>query len=150
MAYPLLYTLSESTGVGIGIKRKTMFSLLAAIVALIFNAIGNWLLIPIYGAAGAAIASAVAFFIFFAIRTEASSRLWESFERWRMYGFIVVLVVLSFVLNSVQINVFLLVGIYFITSLLSLLAFKKQTKTLVNYALIKLYNTLKGRRYWKL
>ncbi|MBD3768391.1 MAG: oligosaccharide flippase family protein, partial [Gammaproteobacteria bacterium] len=85
MAYPLLYTLSEATGVGIGIKRKTMFSLLAAIVALVFNAIGNWLLIPIYGAAGAAMASAVAFFIFFAIRTEASSKLWESFERWRMY-----------------------------------------------------------------
>ena len=138
MAYPLIYTPSESTGVGIGIKRKTMFSLLAAIVALVFNAIGNWLLIPIYGAAGAAMASAVAFFIFFAIRTEASSQLWESFERWRMYGFMIGLVGLSLALNAIQINAYLLVGIYFITGLLGLLLFKQQTKTSVNYALTKL------------
>lgn len=138
MAYPLLYTLSESTGVGIGIKRKTMFSLLAAIVALVFNAIGNWLLIPIYGAAGAAMASAVAFFIFFMIRTEASSKLWESFERWRMYGFMFGLVGLSLAFNAVQINAFFLVGIYFVIGLLSLLAFKKQTKTSLSYVLTKL------------
>jgi O-antigen/teichoic acid export membrane protein len=138
MAYPLLYTLSESTGVGIGIKRKTMFSLLAAIVSLIVNGIGNWLLIPIYGAAGAAMASAVAFFIFFAIRTEASSKLWESFERWRMYGLMVGLVALSLVLNSNQINAYLLVGIYFITGSLSLMLFKKQTKASLVYVLSKL------------
>ena len=137
VAYPLLYTLSESTGVGIGIKRKTMFSLLAAIVALIFNAISNWLLIPIYGAAGAAMASAVALFIFFAIRTEASSKLWESFERWQMYGFVIGLVGLSLLFNTVHINTFIIVGIYFFVGLLSLLAFKKQTKTAIDYALSK-------------
>ena len=137
MAYPLLYTLSESTGVGIGIQRKTIFSLLAAIVALVINAIANWFLIPIYGAAGAAIGSALAFFIFFAIRTEASSKLWVSFERWRMYGFMVGLVVLSLALNTVQRNSFALVGVYLIISLFSLLLFKQQAKTSIDYVLIK-------------
>ncbi len=138
MAYPLLYTLSESTGVGIGIKRKTLFSLLAAVMALIVNAIGNWLLIPIYGAAGAAMASAIAFFIFFVIRTEASSKLWESFERWRMYGLMLGLVVLSLVLNSIQINSILIVLIYFAVWMVALVMFKRQTIKSVNYFLVKL------------
>ena len=137
MAYPLLYTLSESTGVGISIRRKTMFSLLAAIVALIANTIGNWLLIPIYGAKGAAMASTVAFFIFFTIRTEASSKLWKSFERWRMYGLIIGLVLLSLASNTLQIELFWLIGLYFIVGLLGLFLLKQQTKASLNYILIK-------------
>lgn len=86
MAYPLLYTLSEATGIGIGIQRKTLFTLLATAVALMVNAVGNWLFIPDYGAAGAAIASALAFFVFFILRTEASARLWHSFARTKMYA----------------------------------------------------------------
>lgn len=138
MAYPLLYTLSESTGVGIGIKRKTMFSLLAALVALIVNAIANWFLIPIYGAAGAAMGSGIAFFIFFCIRTEASSKLWESFERWRMYGLMIGLVVLSLMLNTMSMDTLVSAGAYFTIGLLSLMLFKQQTKTSVSYLLTKL------------
>lgn len=138
MAYPLLYTLSESTGVGIGIKRKTLFSLLAAVVALIANAIGNWVLIPIYGAAGAAMASAVAFFIFFAIRTEASAKLWEGFERWRMYAFMIGLVAMSLLFNMITMQSLVLVGAYAVVGLLGLVLFKAQTKASVKYALSKL------------
>lgn len=137
MAYPLLYTLSASSGVGIGIMRKTLFSLLAAIVALIFNAIGNWLLIPIYGAAGAAMASSVAFFIFFAIRTEASSKLWESFERWRMYGFMIGLITLSTVLNVLKIDTIIIVVMYFISGMLALIIFRKQTQNSIGFAFTK-------------
>lgn len=100
MAYPLLYTLSEATGVGINVKRQTLYSLLAAILALIINAVGNWLLIPNYGAAGAAIASAIAFLIFFVIRTEISSRIWISFPRIKMY-----LIVSLLALTSIGINI---------------------------------------------
>tara|TARA_B100001287_G_C22660240_1_gene519952 strand:+ start:483 stop:1898 length:1416 start_codon:yes stop_codon:yes gene_type:complete len=106
IAYPLLYSLAESTGVGIGIERKTMFALLATVVALVVNVICNWFLIPIYGAAGAAMGSAVAFSIFFIIRTEASSRLWMSFERHRMYIFIIMLLTLSLFVNIVDLNNF--------------------------------------------
>jgi O-antigen/teichoic acid export membrane protein len=105
MAYPLLYTLSEATGVGIGIQRKTMYSALAAILALVTNAIGNWLLIPVYGAAGAGMASAGAFFVFFMVRTEASARLWNSFERLKMYFLIVIGVLLSVVINTQYIEI---------------------------------------------
>jgi hypothetical protein len=55
-----------------------------------------------------------------------------------MYGLMVGLVALSLVLNSNQINAYLLVGIYFITGSLSLMLFKKQTKASLVYVLSKL------------
>lgn len=95
MAYPLLYTLSEATSVGVGIKRKTVFTLVAALLALGVNAVGNYLLIPEYGASGAAIASAIAFLCFFVIKTEISSKIWVSFPRLKMYFYMLLMVILS-------------------------------------------------------
>lgn len=126
MAYPLLYTLSEATGVGIGVHRKTIFSMLAAVVALLINAIGNWYLVPKHGAAGAAVASAIAFLAFFIVRTEASSKLWKSFERIRMYILIVFIVTLSSAVNLTSISTALIFSLYLMTLLISILLFKKQ------------------------
>lgn len=137
MAYPLLYTLSESTGVGIGIKRKTMFSLLAAVVALVINAIANWFLIPIYGAAGAAMGSALAFFVFFTIRTEASSKLWVSFERWRMYGFVLLLLALSIVMNLMDVGL-VQIAVYASILLSALIVFETHTKQVCCFVLKRL------------
>ncbi len=84
---PLLYTLSEVTCVGIGITRRTMLSLWSTIVALTVNvAVSIWL-VPKYGAAGAVVANAVAFLVFFIARTEASAYVWRSFPRARLYAF---------------------------------------------------------------
>lgn len=134
MAYPLLYTLSESTGVGIGIKRKTMFSLLAAVVALVINAIANWLLIPIYGAAGAAMGSALAFFVFFIIRTEVSSKIWESFERQRMYGFVLLLFAVSIFVNLMDVG-FTQIVIYSSILFAALLVFNEKSKQVYSLVL---------------
>lgn len=127
MGYPLLYTLSEASSVGIGIKRRTIFSLLAAIFSLIINVILNWFLIPNYGAAGAAVGSAIAFFIFFTIRTEASSIIWKSFERLRMYSFVLFLVILSIIANTVNVGS-VLIPIYIATLFIGALFFKVQSK----------------------
>lgn len=99
MAYPLLYTLSEATGVGIGITRKTIYAMAAAIASLLANAIGNYILIPHFDAAGAAMASAVAFFIFLIVRTEASKRVWWDFERGKIYLFVSGALALSILMN---------------------------------------------------
>lgn len=93
MVQPLLYTLSEVTKVGIGITRKSIFSLFATLLALVFNFIGNYYLIPIYGANGAAIATALSFVVFFIVRTEASIYVWQTIPRAKMYAFILFLVV---------------------------------------------------------
>jgi O-antigen/teichoic acid export membrane protein len=85
MAQPLLYTLSETTVVGIHIQRRTGYSFAIAIVALLVNAVLSFLLVPTMGASGAAIANAVAYFVFFVARTEASSRVWRKVRKPRLY-----------------------------------------------------------------
>ncbi|MFS1525552.1 lipopolysaccharide biosynthesis protein [Microbulbifer sp. 2304DJ12-6] len=95
MAYPLLYTASEATGVGVGIQRKTFYTMLATFLALTANIIFNYFLIPEYGAAGAAIASALAFWVFFVVRTEVSALVWVSFPRLAMHSLIAIALVAS-------------------------------------------------------
>lgn len=136
MTYPLLYTLSEATGVGIGIKRKTIYTMLAAIVALVVNGIGNYFLIPLYGAGGAAMASAISFMVFFIIKTEASSFLWESFDRSKMYLLVITSLSFSLLINTVDISVLFGVVFWFLLMLIALALYKKQLIA-INFTITK-------------
>ena len=92
LGYPLLYTLSETTVVGIGITRRSGFGMLAAILAFIANILGNWWLIPTWGAAGAAVSTCVAFWLFFVLRTEFAIYLWQPMPRLALYSYTSLLV----------------------------------------------------------
>lgn len=85
MTYPFLYALSEVAGIGIVIKKKTKFNFYAALIALVVNFIGNYCLIPNYGASGAASASAFSFLVYFLVRSEIGIRMWGSFNRTALY-----------------------------------------------------------------
>lgn len=87
LAYPLFYTLSETTSVGIGIARKSAYAMLACLLALLVNAACNYILIPRYGAAGAASSTAIAFWSLLVFRTEFSIRVWKSLPRIELYSF---------------------------------------------------------------
>lgn len=86
MAYPLFYTLSETTVVGIGIARKSGYAMWASLVAVLVNLLGNYLMVPTMGATGAAIATAIAFWVFLVLRTELSIRAWKPMPRLKIYG----------------------------------------------------------------
>lgn len=90
---PLLYTLSETTVVGIGITRRSNFAMLAALLAFLVNLVGNWWLIPTMGATGAAVSTCVAFWVFFFLRTEFSIYLWKPMPRLTLYSYTILLVV---------------------------------------------------------
>lgn len=85
LTYPLLYTLGEATGIGLGIKRRSGLVFIASLVALAVNVAVNCWLVPLYGAAGAASATALSFLILFILRTELSSRLWTPLPRLKAY-----------------------------------------------------------------
>lgn len=87
LAYPLFYTLSESTVVGIGIARKSAYAMLATILSLCINVTSNYFLIPLFGAAGAASSTALAFWFFLVFRTEFSIRVWKPLPRVALYCF---------------------------------------------------------------
>lgn len=82
---PLLYALSETTVVGIGLGKRTSLAMLAALIALVFNLVINWYLIPMFGAAGAAAATCLTFLIFFVLRTEFSYYLGLKIPRKTLY-----------------------------------------------------------------
>ncbi len=114
---PLLYTLSETTVIGISVMRKTGYAMLAALVALGVNLFCNYQFIPHYGAIGAAISTSIAFFVFFILRTEFSIRVWKPLPRLKLYVWTTLVVSLavftslsqgkfSFYLNGIWILIF--------------------------------------------
>ena len=84
--FPLLYTLTEVTGIGINVSRKTQAATWVSLAALAANVLLCRLLVPAYGARGAAAATAVSFWLYFVLKTELSSRLWLNMPRLPLYG----------------------------------------------------------------
>ncbi|EOV5271659.1 lipopolysaccharide biosynthesis protein [Acinetobacter baumannii] len=82
---PLFYTLSEITGIGITVTRKTKFSILCTIIAMIIAMILNYILVPNWGSAGAAISTSIAFFVFFCLRTVISSIIWGKVSHFTVF-----------------------------------------------------------------
>jgi len=78
--YPVLYTLSETTVMGIGFTRRTELGIWVSLVAAGTNLIGNWFLVPQLGALGASIATAISYMAFFWMRTIISRTVWEKFS----------------------------------------------------------------------
>ncbi|MDO4998497.1 MAG: lipopolysaccharide biosynthesis protein [Neisseria sp.] len=93
--FPLLYTLSEVSGIGINVSRQTKLAALISLAAMLCNVLLCYWLIPVYQAHGAAIATACSFWLFFALKTEASIRLWQAFSRPLAYGSTLVAVAVS-------------------------------------------------------
>lgn len=74
LAPAFMYTLSEVTSAGLTLTRKTNLVLLATLAAFTLNLLLNFLLIPIYGAEGAAIATTVSFMLFLIIKNWLAHR----------------------------------------------------------------------------
>jgi O-antigen/teichoic acid export membrane protein len=87
LGFPLLYTLSETTVVGIGISKRTVFSMLASLLALLVNLFANYFMVPKFGASGAAVSTCITFWFFLILRTEFSILTWNRFPRFEMYIF---------------------------------------------------------------
>jgi O-antigen/teichoic acid export membrane protein len=69
---PIMYTISETTVIGINFFKKPQWHILIAGAACLINILGNWLLVPSYGAVGASISTAFAYIVFFLLRTHLS------------------------------------------------------------------------------
>ncbi len=80
LLFPVLYTLSETTGIGIGFKRKTGYNIVVTLIAGASNIALNYMLIPVFNGAGAAIATGLSYIAFFWGRTLISRKLWHKFD----------------------------------------------------------------------
>jgi len=78
--FPLMYTLSETTTLGIVFSRKSYLNIYVSLISIVPNIILNVFLVPYLGAKGAAIGSAVSYIFFFLGRTYFSFREWGGFS----------------------------------------------------------------------
>ncbi len=105
--HPIFYTMSETTTLGISFSRKTGYNIAVSLVSIIVNLVLNTILIPIYGAVGAAIATGISYIVFFWMRTIISRKLWYMFP---IKDFIFITIILSVVtlINVMFENIYLL------------------------------------------
>src|SRR5690606_4811035 len=85
MVQPLFLMISEVSGIGISVSRVTKLLPVITIAALLGNVALNLWLIPLYGAAGAAAATAVSTALYLLFKTELSWRLWCTQPTARLY-----------------------------------------------------------------
>ncbi|AUC06512.1 oligosaccharide flippase family protein [Acinetobacter lwoffii] len=130
---PLFYTLSETTAIGIAIARKTKLTMLASIFALLVNLMANYFLVPLYGAGGAAISTAIAFWCFYVVRTELAKIVWRNFENKKAYIVTSFLLLLGSVNALINIEVYFLILMWIIVMLSGLFIFKNVLTKLITY-----------------
>jgi O-antigen/teichoic acid export membrane protein len=121
---PLFYTLSETTAIGITIARKTKLSMLASILAMLVSLVSNYILVPLYGASGAAISTALAFWCFYLFRTELSKKVWRDFGTKKAYVVTALLMVLAIINVFAPFEIYMRIGMWFFALLFGFYLFK--------------------------
>ncbi|MBO9153262.1 lipopolysaccharide biosynthesis protein [Chitinophaga sp. GCM10012297] len=75
---PVMYTIAETTTIGLNFFKKVKLILLISVITLIVNLICNYLLVPAYHGVGAAIALGASSILFFILRTHFSLRYFRA------------------------------------------------------------------------
>ena len=106
LLFPVMYSVSEATGCGIGFARKTTYQMIATGVAALTNFLGNYWLVPSLGGLGASISTGISFVVFFWLKTLFSRKLWFNFDLF--FYFINIFLILSLAIVSVFFDIYLL------------------------------------------
>jgi O-antigen/teichoic acid export membrane protein len=142
---PTMYTISETTVVGINFYKKTNWHIFIAAISCAINIFGNWLLVPKFGAVGAAISTAISYIIFFLLRTKISLMYFKvDYELKKM--FFSITVVFAYAITSIRITNFIYsftIGI--IALLIHAANYHNEVKR--GYSLIKDYIKLRKNKF---
>lgn len=119
MVQPLFLMISEVSGIGISVSRATKLLPVITIAALLLNVCLNYWLIPLYGAAGAAVATAVSTALYLLLKTELSWRLWRAQPKGRLY-LCMLMVLIGCIVQALNSNI---ATLYFVAMWAALAAF---------------------------
>lgn len=97
---PLMYTLSEITVGGINFKKKTNYHIVISIISALVSIIMVTLMVPTYGAKGAAMSAATAYITFFYCRTFFSMKFFPIDFKLSKFSIAVVILFSSAALNT--------------------------------------------------
>ena len=141
---PVLHTISETTVMGINFMKKPKWHIAIAAIACLANIGGNALLVPTYGAKGAAFATAVAYVVFFTLRTVISKRYYQ--VKYGLTQFYIVLLAIfayagfSIITESFWLNI--LGGV--VALMFMLVVYKKETAQ--GYAYVRSMNLFRKKK----
>ena len=130
---PIMYTISETTSVGIDFAKKSQLHIIVAAVACIVNAIGNFILVPIFSGRGAAISTGISYIVFFSVRTFFGKKYYDYKPLLnKQYLLIGVTTVFAMYSTFVTFNV-LCIGLYGICMCTIVYLYKKTIIQIINY-----------------
>ena len=124
--------MSETTALGIYFSKKTYYNIVVSLISLVANLLLNYMLIPIVGAIGAAIATGISYLIFFWTRTIISRKLWFKFEI-KKFVFTTIILFICSAVNSLIYNTLIVSIINLICLILILVNYKNLLVLLVGY-----------------
>jgi O-antigen/teichoic acid export membrane protein len=133
LMFPIYYTAAEITSVGIMISKRTKILMPITFCSAVLNITLNYYLIPLWGAKGAAIATAVTFAIYFHLRLYYSNKYWRpiSVSIYYFMSFIcgLLLVLLEFYeMKYALIVLFLLLSVYFVRKVFAFIEYEHHYK----------------------
>lgn len=100
LIYPICYTIAETTGLGIGISRKTHLTIFPAISNVGINALLCVLLLPILGPMGAAVAYAASGISMLIVKTIIGEKYYKCITNYWRTGVAIAIIVAASALNS--------------------------------------------------
>lgn len=138
LLYPIFYTMSETTTLGISFSRKTGYNIIVSAISMLINLILNTLLIPIYGAVGAAIATGISYLVFFWTRTIISRKLWYKFPL-KHFVFVTIVLMVVAICNTIIKNILITTAVNILSAILIIYNYRE-----ILYYII---NKVKKKRY---
>lgn len=129
---PIMYTISESTAMGIGFSRRTSYNILVSGISGGVNIALNYFLIPVLEARGAALATGISYFVFFWARTLISRKLWLKFKVYPYILYSIIIILNCFAHTFVIGNLPYIITI--ISVIIILVANREGIETIINYA----------------
>jgi len=131
---PLLYTISETTVLGINFMKKAKYHIYIAVVSCVVSVILNIVFVPTFGAKGAAFSTAISYFVFFTLRTIISKKLYNlNYSLSKFYICIAFISIYALYSSFNKIDVTIIFLAFFNISLVTIFYWKD-----INYALTKI------------
>lgn len=121
---PIMYTISETTSIGIDFKKKTQLHIVVATVSCAVNACGNLLLVPSMGGQGAAISTCFSYIVFFSIRSILGLKNYNYFPKISKMIIIIIITTVYAFYSSFFSNVLVNILIYIFCIFLLLLLYR--------------------------
>ncbi|MGG7165076.1 lipopolysaccharide biosynthesis protein [Clostridium ihumii] len=130
---PIMYTISETTVVGINFNKKQEKHIYISLVSSIVNIIGNIVLVPMIGVVGAGISTGLSYILFFIMRTNISLKYYKvnyNLKKFYTMTFIISLYALYATFNTINV-LYALLG--FINLIILIILYKESFNYGISY-----------------